>query len=349
MAKTKPAPVEPFVLAPAAAARAIGWLALGLVAMCAVLLAIPNGTYYRWQQADGTILFRARWIYERIHFDPTPIDVAVIGSSRMEASVRAGELGAALTAKLGHPVHLVNFGLPQEGRDLHWTIARELLRNRPDVKLVLLSVSPEAVLAHPGFRFLGDDASIAHAPALYNPTWADNLLTLPYRHLAYGLQALWPSAFGLSRTFDPAIYRARSFDPTQSFTTGDGVFVDRNRVLNPAVTPPDPPGREDAKLRYLPLDQRYATERYFARRIAALGREHGATIAFLRVPTFGGHDRFVDPGFYHAIGPVLEAEQFGTDPQDYMDGAHLNRHGTARLEPWLADALAPILSHAEHR
>ena len=349
MAKPKTPPVEPFVLAPGAAPRAIGWVLLGLVAMCAALIAIPGDAYYRWQQSDGTILFRARWIYERIHFDPTPIDVAVIGSSRMEASVRASELGAALSAKLGHPVHVVNFGLPQEGRDLHWTIASELLRNRPEVKLLLLSASPEAVLSHPGFRFLGDDAAIATAPALYNPNWADNLLTLPYRHLAYGLQALWPSAFGLSRGFDPAIYRARSFDPTQSFTTGDGVFVDRNRVLDPASAPPEGPAREDPKLRYLPLDQRYATERHFVRRIAALGREHGAIVAFLRVPTYGGQDRFVDPGFYHGIGPVLEAGQFGADPQDYMDGAHLNRHGTARLEPWLADAVAPILQTPERR
>ena len=349
MAKTKTLPVEPFVLAPWAAARAIGWMLLGLVAMCAALLAIPNSAYYRWQQADGTILFRARWIYERIHFDPTPIDVAVIGSSRMEASVRAGELGDALSAKLGRPVHVVNFGLAQEGRDLHWTIASELLRNRPEVKLLILSASPEAVMSHPGFRFLGDDASIARAPALYNPSWADNLLTLPYRHVAYGLQALWPSAFGLSRSFDPAIYRARSFDPTVSFTTGDGVFVDRDRVFDPASSAPEAPGREDPKLRYLPLDRRYATERQFARRIATLAQAHHVTVAFLRVPTFGGHDRFVDPAFYHGIGPVLEAEQFGGDPHDYMDVAHLNRQGTARLLPWLADAVAPILAQAERR
>lgn len=351
----KKAPPETFTLAPEMAARLLGWLAAGFAATLALLMLLPNDPYYRWQQGDGTILFRARWIYERIHFDSTPIDVAMIGSSRMEASVRAGELGAILSQRLGRPIRVVNLALPQEGRDLHWTVAREVLAARPELRLIVLSGGRESVTSHPGFRFLGDDRSVAGAPIMYNPAYMQNLLTLPYRHLAYFLQGLWPGAFALSPRFDAAVYRARSFDPAQSFVMPDGTRTDRDKQVDMATIQAQRAAvasvqADDPKLRHLPLDARYATERGFVRRIAALAAEKRVSVAFLRVPVYDAQpERFVDPGFYRRIGPVLEATQLGADPRDYMDAGHLNRRGTARLLPWLADRLTPILARAERR
>ncbi|WP_174274571.1 hypothetical protein [Sphingomonas bacterium] len=351
MAKKAPALV-PLDLGPAQAGGLIAALVLGVLVGLVALMALPVDRYYQWQQVDGTILFRARWIYERIHFDPTPIDAAVIGSSRMEASVRTPELSRMLSQRLGRPIHVVNFALPQEGRDLHWAVADELLANRPELRLLLLSASPEAVLSHPGFRFLGDDRSVAGSPALYNPSYVDNLLTLPYRHLSYFVQGLWPRAFQLSPRFDPAIYRARGFDPTDSFVSATGNFVDRNRQLDPATVDAQRAARAaemrvDPKLRFLPLDRRYAVERHFDRKIARAARDRGVMLGFLRVPVFDAEEHFADPAFYRAIGPVWEASLLGSDPADYMDMAHLNRHGTARLLPWLADRLAPLLAAPE--
>jgi len=353
MAK-KPAspPPEALALSPATAWRLIAGILVGLALCAAALVALPVNTYYQWQQGDGTILFRSRWIYERIHFDPTPIDVAMIGSSRMEASARAPELSALVSAKLGRPVHIVNFGLPEEGRDLHWTIVRQLLNSRSDVKLIVLSGSPEAVISHPGFRFLGNDASIAGAPVIYNPNYVENLLTVPYRHLAFFLQGLWPYAFQLSPRFDPAIYSARGFDPTQSFLSADGNLVDRTKAMDPATAlaeraAANGKGSPDIKLKYLTLDRRYAVERAYSRRIAALAGEKHVAVAFLRVPPFEADEHFTDRSFFEAIGPIWEADQLGHDPLDYSDLAHLNRRGTALLTPWLAERLAEELARLE--
>lgn len=332
------------------ALRLIGWLALGAVLVTALLMLLPNNDYYRWQQGDGTILFRARYVYERTHFDKRPIDVAMIGSSRMEASARVNELSAGLSQRLGHPVSVVNFGMPQEGRDLQWAVVEQLLNTRPDVKLIVLTAGAESTLSHPGFRFLGTDAAILGAPAIYNLNYIENALTVPYRHLAYFIQGLAPSAFRLSTQFDPAIYDKLTFDPTETFTTGDGILVDRERVMDPAQRggPTPPAAVVDRKLRLFPLDQRYAVERHYLRRIAALAREKKVTIAFLRVPTYrGAEEYFDDPGFYTAIGPVLEPVQLADDYRNYMDKDHLGRTGTAKLSPWLVEKLAPIVTAAE--
>lgn len=339
---------ETFSLPPGTAARLLAWLFAGLALATAVLVALPNRDYYRWQQGDGTILFRARWVYERIHYDPTPIDVAMMGSSRMEASIRVGELSELLSRRLGRPIHVVNFGLPQEGRDLHWTVAREVLENRPEVKLVVLTAGAEVLLSHPGFRFIGEDAGIATAPLIYNPYFAENLLTIPYRHLAYFIQGLWPSAFQLSPEFDPAIHKARGFDPADSFISATGNLIDRNKVLDPAAAAEQSAMLEVTKgvspSGFLPPDQRYSIERSYTRRIGRLAEQKGVRVAFLRVPIYRSEERFEDPQFYRAIGPVLEATMLGNDAGDYMDPGHLNRSGTAKLTPWLADRLAPLLS-----
>jgi hypothetical protein len=335
------------------AARLIGWMLIGALLLTGVSLLFPINPYYRFQQGDGTILFRARYIYERIHFDETPIDVAMIGSSRMEASIRATELSRLLSERVGRPIQVVNFGLPEEGRDLHWIVAQELLRNRPEVRLVVLSVGRESQLSHPGFRFLGDDYSIATAPLIFNTYYLQNLLTTPYQHIAYSIQALWPWAFGLSSIFDPEIYRSRSFDPANTFQ-GPNFFVDRNQKLNLAQLDAQHVAvartfRETGLARYFPLDQHYPIERTFVRRIDSLARKDGASLAFLRVPVYGEEELFVDLPFYLRIGPVFEATQLGADPRDYMDAGHLGRSGTAKLTPWLAERLAPLLINAEGR
>jgi hypothetical protein len=341
--------VEMLEIPPASAARLIGCMLIGALLLVGASLFLPINPYYRFQQGDGTILFRARYVYERIHFDHTPIDVAMIGSSRMEASVRATELGRLLSEQVGHPVQVVNFGLPQEGRDLHWIVAQELLRNRPEVRLIVLSMGQESQISHPGFRFLGDEQSIATAPPIFNAYYVLNLITIPYQHIVYSVQAIWPWVFGLSSVFDPEIYRARSFDPADSFQSGN-TFVDRNRKFDPSQIDEQRAAvaqtlGETGFARFFPLDQHYAIERSFVRRIASLARRKGATLAFLRVPVYGQVEHFADFPFYLGIGPVFEATEFGSDPDDYMDVGHLGRHGTAKLTPWLAERLAPLLKN----
>ena len=85
--------------------------------------------YQRWQLLDGTIHANARWIYERIHFDPTPIDVVLLGPSRMGAGVNAPRLAKALDAR-GLPANVVNFSLPEAGRNMNWAVARGNVRRQ---------------------------------------------------------------------------------------------------------------------------------------------------------------------------------------------------------------------------
>ena len=74
--------------------RRRAWILLALLAICFMSYCVlsyllPHDCYVRYQQLADSDLFRSRWVYERIHYDKTPIDVAIIGNSRVETSVSA--------------------------------------------------------------------------------------------------------------------------------------------------------------------------------------------------------------------------------------------------------------------
>ncbi len=130
--------------------RSAAAILLGALTISAVACALPDNAYQRWQLLDGTIHANLRWIYERIHFDPTPIDVAVVGPSRTQADVEAPRLSAELKAK-GLPDNVVNFSLAEAGRNINALIVEELLKaRRPRLIIVGVTEKPSR-FGHPGF------------------------------------------------------------------------------------------------------------------------------------------------------------------------------------------------------
>ena len=83
--------------------------ALGVaLTLDAALLLLPENDYQRWQLVDGTLYGQLRWMYERIHFDSRPIDVAILGSSRSQLGLSAAAIEHEL-AQHGGRANVVNF------------------------------------------------------------------------------------------------------------------------------------------------------------------------------------------------------------------------------------------------
>ena len=191
-------------------------LAIFFVLCCVVSFLLPHDRYIRYQQLAHSDLFRSRWVYERIHYDKTPIDVAIIGSSRLETSVSAPILEEELSQKLGRPIHVANLAIPQEGRNLHFLVTRELLENHPETRIILVSVVENADLSHPAFRYLADRSDLLLAPLFLNHYYFLDATFLPYRQMSYFIQTRFPKWFGVSPTFRKD-YAGTDFDTTYSF------------------------------------------------------------------------------------------------------------------------------------
>jgi hypothetical protein len=311
--------------------------------VAAVAAMLPDDPYQRWQLLDGTIHKNARWIYERSNFDSTPIDVAFLGPSRMQAAVIAPQLEAALRAK-GIPADVVNFSLPENGRDLHYLIARELFRTKSPKVLVIGVIEKPSRFGHPAFKYLAPSRLVADPGYFINLDYFSNLVYLPYRQMELFLADLSPSLMGLTKTFNPATYRGSSIDMRPAALdrgnpeTRDELIGDVNK-LEKGIHPPILP----AALR----DVEFGNERHYIREIVELAREKGTRVVFLSLPYYTGPDDIQEEPFYRQFGDVINASFLASHAEWYADHAHLTPHGARVLTDWLVPYISQELSEAK--
>lgn len=317
-------------------------VATAVAAACTLL---PDRPYMRYATLDRTIQNRVRWIYERIHFDATPIDVVVVGSSRTGAAVSSPRLEADLRA-LGQPLHTVNFSLPEAGRDLNWVIFDEVLRTKHPRLVVIGVVEKPSRFGHPAYKYVAPAAAVADPAYFGNLNYLTNLAYLPYRQIRLAAAALLPSLFDLPTRFDSARYAGSNDDTTVSFTAGDGTVVDRGRRVEAASLAAGV-GRYEHGL-HPPLlvdrwrDVEFGDDRAYVGRMVALARAHGATVAFLFLPYYTGPADIQERQFYQRFGPIVDASFVARHDEWYSDAAHLNHVGALVLTDWLAPRLAPL-------
>jgi hypothetical protein len=309
-------------------------------------LAIPHDRYIRWQDMRSEAWARLGWIYERVHFDETPIDIAFIGTSHSMNGINGAAVQAELAMAGGGCRHVANFAYPSYGRNLHWLIARELLEHRELRTLVIEVFENESRKAHPFFINVAEVSDVLEAPLLVNFNFFADIAQLPARQVMLGLKTLLPERFGLRRRPDPAHYDGPDVDNTRRVQVGGVALTPlRDRVL--------PSGQLDAAAartrsakntnmlgaRFEALEYRYP--RHYLDRILDLAKRRGVTVKFLYLPGYAyalGQPR--DPSLYAGHGELLTTGKLLADPGYWYDPEHLNLQGAAVLSAELGRLLA---------
>jgi hypothetical protein len=310
-------------------------LAVALVLNAAVCL-LPENAYQRWQLQDA----RLRWIYERIHFDPKPIDVAIVGPSRAQLGFSAAAVEDQL-AQHGRRANVVNFALPGAGRDIQWAILDELFKGKSP-KVVVLEVEEQPYpLGHFFFKYVAPAEAIVFPPTPFLHNYLYNLAYLPVRKLTLFGANLFPDLFGLSKQFDPEHYAQNRTDFSTSFPGEFGKLVDMEHPVARATLLAEP---------RVPIP-RTLMARAFARlnggedhlyieKIARDAQAHGAQLMFVYLPTFNGPPTIGDLDFLKQFGPVLNDGDLAPRDELFENWSHLNHAGAMKASARLADAIA---------
>ncbi len=322
--------------------RAVNWrrglliVLLGVLAVSAVCAAIPDDEYQRFQLLDKSSQRGIRWVYERIHYDDDPIDVVVIGSSRTGAGVDAARLEHAL-ALSGRADTVVNFSLPEEGRDLHWVVAEQVLRAKRPKLMILGVVEQPAREGNPGYKYVAPAADVVDPAYVINRNYLGNLIYLPYRQLYLLFANVLPGVAGLERDFDPMRYANSSGIVwlTKHGNMSEAALRARDRTFEQQVRPPLLPPRY--------ADFEFGNERAYIRRIAGLAKASGTRLVFLYMPHYDGPPGVVEDDFYRAHGRLLNPGFVAHDSKLYYNLAHLNERGAAVLTDWLVPQVAALL------
>lgn len=323
------------------------WTVLGIAVLAAVAACLlPADTYQRWQLLNGTIHARSRWTYERIHFDPTPIDVAVIGPSRTMA-VDPLRLEAGLRAR-GAPARVVNFALPEGGRNINYVFVHEMLKTKTPKLLVIGVVEKPSRFGHPAYKYVAPNDIVANPGYLGNLRYLSDLAYMPFRQMRLFLANILPGGTGLTKTFIPSRYAGPSIGRTANFQLPDGT---RRSWTEPATyyelargVHKLEAGNTPAVLPRALADVEFGDERYYLRKIAAEARAKGARVVFVFLPYYTGPSTIQELGFYERFGPVWSAAFLAPSADLYADYAHLDTEGSKILTDWLTPKVAQMLA-----
>ena len=323
------------------------WLLAVLIGVMVGVSCLPHNRFIRFQTLRGTLHERAEWVYERIHDDPTPIDVLIVGSSRTAAALDPVALQGLLSADAGLKVANLSFAEP--GTDLAFFVLREALRTR-SVKIAVVGVSShESKQGHPAFKDLADVEDLLHAPVLVNWRYLSNIAYIPMRELKLFAASIAPGLFGYRTVFDPGAYPGPDIDLRHRFPVIPSRTKPRDEDRIAAAIDADRRRYErDARRVYLPAalaDVEFASERVYFKAMAALCGQYGTKLVFVYLPFYAGRDDMLDTAFYGRLGPVLfPPASITADPKNYDDVVHLDERGSRAMTAWLADRLKPFMA-----
>jgi hypothetical protein len=314
-------------------------LALGIaVAVCL----LPENPYQRWQLLDGTIHARARWIYERSNFDPTPIDIAFIGPSRIEAGIGAPQMSEDLAAR-GLTPNVVNFSLPEGGRNLNYSIAELLFAHKHPKLLVIGVIEKPSRFGHNAFKYVADRELIADPGYFGDLNYFTDLIYLPYRQMRLFAADILPGGNGLDKQFKIAQYLGAIAGTTGSRILPDGTKKEGDRPASMAEL--ERGVRKLERGQHPPIlppslaDVEFGDDRHYVREIAALAKQHGTKVAFLFLPYYTGSSTVQEERFYEQFGPVWNAGYLSDHAEWYADYGHMNSAGARQLTRWVEDEM----------
>lgn len=320
---------------------------LGIAFVAAVLAsALPDNPYQRWQLVEDTLFSNATWSYERIHFDPRPVDIAIIGSSRSQIGLSAPRIAARL-ASLGARATVANMSVIEDGRNIEWAIVDELFKVKRPKLLVVLVNEDFSHWGHPGFKYVAPAAAVALPPVPFLHNSLYDITYLPFRQLKLFAANAAPRVFGLRKAFDPVRYAERPVDYSISQVLPDGKFVDMDATH--AAGDLEEEARAYAatsKPSQLPSFVTDVTDRdnqVYVTRIARLAAAHHARLLFVLLPKFASSTKIEGMSFYAGLGQVENYGDLGRNPDLFQSFAHLNHAGAMIASDRVALAALPYI------
>jgi hypothetical protein len=321
-----------------------------MIGIFVALCLLPSDRYLRFQSITDPAVVKAGWIYARIHYDPTPMDVVIIGTSHAVFGLDSQEVQRACNSAGGKNCATVNFALQHLGRNVHWLLTREVLQARKPKLLIVEVQETEYRALHPAFSFLADPHDIIFAPLLVNTSYLPDLARLPLRQLSLFAQERLPSVYHVQTQFVPAYYRGSHWNDT---------YMEAGSLIHPIVHPvPRTQSISDQLLEFqrihaeaikpddsqLPAVVRqleYRANLFYLEELVKLAHEKHVDVRFLYMPSYHTESSPSFAGVYAKFAPTWKM------PRDILDQSgmwndvnHLNYTGAEAFSAWLGTRIA---------
>jgi hypothetical protein len=329
-------------------------IAVALLLDAAVCL-LPENDYQRWQLQDDAWRYwqpgrgrsaqgfsdpgsRLRWIYERIHFDLKPIDVAILGTSRAQVGLSSAAIEESLASR-GEQLQVANLALGFTGRNIESAIVDELYKAKSPKVIVLEVHDRPYPFGHMAFKYVASADAIVSPPTLFLHNYMYDLAYLPARKLKLFGANIFPGLFGLAKQFDPELYARVPTDYSTNFLDELGKTTDMEHSAPPkallAETRPVPETLITDAFTWINGGE----DHLYIRKIASEAKAHGTKLIFIYMPVFDGSKTMSDVDFLKQYGPIVNNGDLVADDELFMSWTHMDHAGAMKASARLANAI----------
>jgi hypothetical protein len=319
------------------------------LALLITMTMLPYNDYIKYQGIKTGVYEKSKWLYERSFFDETPVDVAFFGTSHTLLGINASVIQTNVSQALNRQISVVNYSIPQLGRDMHYPLLKMLLENKtPDLVVIEVRES-EARDLHPGTHYLASTQDLITAPLFVNLRYVDNIYRQPGRNLKLSIVSIWPELFSYQEEFDSLRYNGKHvFEGKNQLVVDKGAdrvqtkeWLDRERAKQDASAP-----YKYNEVTTLESFLYFNANNTYLDRMTDLLKSNGIDLLFLYLPDYKTTNLPLRDIYSHKAKLIDPGPEFHSRPDVWADRGHLNRKGGKEVTNIMRDE---ILSYYESK
>jgi hypothetical protein len=266
------------------------------------------------------------WIYDRIVKNPTPVNIAFIGSSHTIHAFQDKKIEEIL----GSDYRIANLGYCRYGRNLEYLLLRMLLENKTPGFVVLEVHEDEEKNSHDIFPYLANSRDLILTPTSINRDYFTDLFHGASARLEY-----FKSRYIFRKNYPETDFKLYGYGEADRIVPG--IELKENReAWTKRLDRKQIQSIEDIQLKY-PFA--------YLNKMVEMLKEKNISFLFIYLPESGS--KLKSPKYarhYQNLAPLLiPPDSIFEDPTNWMDASHLNDKGSELLSVWMAEQIKEVI------
>jgi hypothetical protein len=268
-------------------------------------------------------------MYYRLHQNETPIDVAFVGTSHTGCGVNDSLIGR----EVGPSINVANLAYCTKGRNLHYTVIKDLLATKKP-KLIILEIrETESRDSHKDFSLIANTEDLLQHSYPFSFSYLENIVDgVKYRFL-YNRMKLKNTL-----NYAPPVNYKEDYTFTPFYFYGDSIDLMRHSTKNKKLY--------QRRKKNIIKDQYYWEPEYALEQIKKLCEQNAVPLRLLYLPSIGNENTVpLREEFYRNLAPTwYPPNRLLTNKSNWVDGEHFNYWGSKKLSEWLSVQINSTLS-----
>ncbi|MFT7343435.1 MAG: hypothetical protein ACI9XP_000008 [Lentimonas sp.] len=291
-----------------------------ILPVLAIILAIPIDKRLKYKGLKDDCFNHGVWIHDRIFNNEKPIDIAFLGSSHSVNGIN----DKIITDNLKNGI-AVNLSYCRLGRNLSFSILKELIGQKKPKHLILEVREDEDRYSHPIFPYIARTSDVL----LPNPFFNRDILSDMWTHIKYKTELLQDMIFHRD---DKSPNELSDYGFAASEDTASIVSLEEAKQKRSAP---------NQKLTEFERNFQMNFPRTYLRKIHDLCIRNKVRITFLYLPAYGSSKKKpMELTTYRKYGEVLFIPKLIMENQNYWhDEEHFNQAGAQALSLWVSSKI----------